>query len=51
MPKGEKILSPKQKDCTTTISKFFEINLSIGINWFMKIRFENWYPFKNPLES
>jgi hypothetical protein len=28
MPKGEKVLSPKQKDRTTTISKMF---ISIGI--------------------
>jgi hypothetical protein len=31
MPKGEKILSPKEKDCTTTNFKIFEIKLSIGI--------------------
>jgi hypothetical protein len=41
MPKGEKILSPKQKDRTTTISKNFEMNFSIDINWFMKTRFQN----------
>jgi hypothetical protein len=32
MPKGEKILSPKQKDHTTTISKNFEIKDLIGIH-------------------
>jgi hypothetical protein len=33
MPKGERVLAQKQKDCTTTpISKFFETKLfSIGI--------------------
>jgi NADH:ubiquinone oxidoreductase subunit 4 (subunit M) len=34
MPKGEKILSPKQKDRTTTnfkIFKIFKIKFSIGI--------------------
>jgi hypothetical protein len=42
MPKGEKVLSPKQKDCTTTFSKtkghvYFKLvfefsqDLSIGI--------------------
>jgi hypothetical protein len=29
MPKGEKVLSPKQKNRTTTISKNFEIKFSI----------------------
>jgi hypothetical protein len=32
MPKGEKLLSPKQKDRTTTISKKFEIKDLIGIH-------------------
>jgi hypothetical protein len=32
MPKGEKILSPKQKDRTTTISKNFEMKDLIGIH-------------------
>jgi hypothetical protein len=32
MPKGEKVLSPKQKDRTTTISKvFFQNEVLIGI--------------------
>jgi hypothetical protein len=31
MPKGEKILSPKQKDRTTTISKKFEMKDLFGI--------------------
>jgi hypothetical protein len=40
MPKGEKILSPKQKDHTTAISKFskwiFQIMyFQIGINWYL----------------
>jgi hypothetical protein len=42
MPKGEKELSPKQKDHTTTISKTSQISISIGIwskwifNWYVK---------------
>jgi hypothetical protein len=40
MPKGEKILSPKQKDRTTTISNFFEIKDLVGIH---KGLFFNWY--------
>jgi hypothetical protein len=63
MPKGEKILSPKQKDrTTTTFQKFsnevligmfqigieFTINPSIGI---FKSQSLNWYLFRNPLES
>jgi hypothetical protein len=31
MPNGEKELSPKQKDSTTTISKISQISISIGI--------------------
>jgi hypothetical protein len=31
MPKGEKLLSPKQEDRTTTISKFSQMFISIGI--------------------
>jgi hypothetical protein len=43
MPKGEKILSPKQKDRTTTISKKFEIKDLVGtykglfFNWYLEI--------------
>jgi hypothetical protein len=43
MPKGEKILSPKQKDRTTTISKIFKMKDLIGIhkgfvfNWYLVI--------------
>jgi hypothetical protein len=40
MPKGEKILSPKQKDCTTTISKKVKMKDLIGIH---KCLFFNWY--------
>jgi hypothetical protein len=29
MPKGEKILSPKQKDRTTTISQIFEMKIQL----------------------
>ena len=36
MPKGEKVLGPKQKDCTTTFSKF---KISIGISVGFKISF------------
>jgi hypothetical protein len=32
MPKGEKLLSPKQKDRTTTISKIFEMKDLIDIH-------------------
>jgi hypothetical protein len=31
MPKGEKILSPEQKDCTTIISKKFEMKILIDV--------------------
>jgi hypothetical protein len=62
MPKGEKILSPKQKD-RTTISKKFEMNLLlVNFNWYMfqlvsnlqltyESRISNWYLFQNPLEK
>jgi hypothetical protein len=52
MPKGERILSPKQKDRTTIISKNFEImlqlifgNFSIGIHASFVLRKQNfnWY--------
>jgi hypothetical protein len=40
MPKGEKILSPKQKDRTTTISKKIKMKDLIAIH---KCLFFNWY--------
>jgi hypothetical protein len=42
MPKGEKIFSPKQKDCTT-ISKKFEMNFFnwyLIFNLFVKVKFQ-----------
>jgi hypothetical protein len=46
MPKGEKVLSPKQKDRTTTISKKFEMKFLTGILQLVFISidaFSNWY--------
>jgi hypothetical protein len=51
MPKGEKILSPKQKDRTTTISKILEMKKKS--NWYsqkfvLQLVFKiilNWYEF------
>jgi hypothetical protein len=40
MPKGEKVLSPKQKDRTTIILKFSKLKeeiISIGISFSLKI--------------
>jgi hypothetical protein len=62
MPKGEKILSPKQKDRKPKAKgphhhfNFFEINFNWCIfNWYLvfnvKIRFQIGIYFKNPLES
>jgi hypothetical protein len=39
MPKGEKVLSPKQKDSTTTISK----KILIGIFQLMYSQISIWY--------
>jgi hypothetical protein len=57
MPKGEKILSPKQKDRTTTISNFSKW----WFNWIsqmfvfqfisMLIRSQNWYLLKTLLKA
>jgi hypothetical protein len=59
MPKGEKILSPKQNDRTTAISKIFEMKDLVGIhkdlffNWYLVIAIssigiyiQNWYLLK-----
>jgi hypothetical protein len=62
MPKGEKVLGPKQKDRATTFSKFktisqkeeiisIGIKISIGISfWFQKFNWYNfiWYLFQKP---
>jgi hypothetical protein len=51
MPKGEKVLGPKQKDCTTPFSKF---KISIGISFGFKISIgiiSSGICFKNPLDS
>jgi hypothetical protein len=37
MPKGEKVLSPKQKDRTTTISKFFEMKFTLVFSQLVSI--------------
>jgi hypothetical protein len=52
MPKGEKILSPKQKDRTTNFKKFrnedlFGYHKSLFSNWYLVIsNFFKWYIFK-----
>jgi hypothetical protein len=63
MPKGEKILSPKQKEPHHHHFKIFKMK---RFNWFSQMivfqlisigiydyenKISNWYPFKNPLES
>jgi hypothetical protein len=53
MPKGEKVLGPKQKNRNTTIFKFkisLGFKISIGIISF-SICFKNENHFKNPLDS
>jgi hypothetical protein len=42
MPKGEKVLSQKQKDCTTTISKSHECLFQLVFDLVSKWIF-NWY--------
>jgi hypothetical protein len=42
MPKGEKILSPKQKDRTIN----FKIFTNVYFNWYLKLIF-NWYLISN----
>jgi hypothetical protein len=37
MPKGEKVLSPKQKDRTTTISKIFEMKFTLVFSQLVSI--------------
>jgi hypothetical protein len=37
MPKGERVLSPKQKDRTTTISKNFEIKFKLVFSQLVSI--------------
>jgi hypothetical protein len=42
MPKGEKVLSPKQKDRTTNFKNF----TNVYFNWYLKLIF-NWYLISN----
>jgi hypothetical protein len=51
MPKGEKVLGPKQKDRTTPFSKF---KISIGISFGFKVSIgiiSSGIYLKNPLDS
>jgi hypothetical protein len=41
MSKGEKVLSPKQKDCTTTILKFSKTKGRNYFNWYLN--YLKWY--------